>query len=126
MQKLKLLIIDTDDMTELLVREFLGEQFEYQVCRNPSHVLVQIAAFKPDLLICDAITPGEDMREVCIQISRLIPIIMLSSMNRNEERRTCYLEHTHSYLTKPYSQDDLIQSVNSALKQSNKYAWVIN
>jgi DNA-binding response OmpR family regulator len=74
---------------------------------------------KPDLLICDAITPGESLRKVCIKASKMLPIVMLSSMDPREERRSCYLKKTHSYLTKPYSQDDLILSVNSALQNSS-------
>ncbi|CAI6083586.1 ATP-binding protein [Cohnella sp. JJ-181] len=76
---------------------------------------------KPDLLLLDAMMPGKTGYEVC-RIARErwsaseLPIILLSAQNRLDRLTLGFDSGANDYLTKPFSQGELLARVDIQLK----------
>jgi DNA-binding response OmpR family regulator len=77
-------------------------------------VLEKIAALDPALVIMDVTQRGLDARKVCEATET--PMVFISSLQLNEERRIRLKAATQHYLTKPYSRDRLVGGVRQLLR----------
>lgn len=71
---------------------------------------------RPDLVLLDLNLPKKSGHEVLLQIKanerlREIPVIMLSTSDRDEDVRRCYLGGANNYLTKPVQFDDCVKQI---------------
>ena len=75
----------------------------------------------PDLIITDAQLPDMDNWELIEQLSisglyRDIPMIVLSSLNKNETKAKCMQYGVAEHFTKPFNPIDLLEAVNKISK----------
>jgi CheY-like chemotaxis protein len=61
---------------------------------------------RPDLILLDLNIPGKDGREVLAEVKddedlRLIPIVVFTSSDSDEDILRCYRAHANCYITKP-------------------------
>jgi len=73
---------------------------------------------KPDLILLDLNLPGKSGLEVLQVIKqtdglKTIPVVVLTTSDRDEDVSRCYLHGTNSYLTKPVQFDECLQLVAS-------------
>ena len=74
------------------------------------------SAPRPDLVLLDLNLPGKSGLEVLQVIKQTpelksIPVVVLTTSDRDEDVNRCYLHGTNSYLTKPVQFDECLRLV---------------
>ncbi len=117
-----ILVVDDDKKLTLLVRGFL-EKEKYQVAEAYSGrmALDAIKEAKPDLIILDVMMPEMDGIEACKRIkadkdTKMIPVIMLTSMSNVKDKVQGLNAGANDYITKPFNPEELIARVKAQLR----------
>ncbi len=104
------MILDNDNISaELLIEllEHIGDCI-CQVFTSPLQLLSALNQNEPDLIFCNATAIGCDARELCKNKEINSPMVFISALTKHEERRRCFLDSAHQYITSPLN-TDLIQ-----------------
>jgi DNA-binding response OmpR family regulator len=117
----RILIVD-DEPNIVLSLEFLMEQSGYEVAiaRDGEEALVQMEAFRPDLVLLDVMLPLRSGFEVCQKIREnrawdRVKVVMLSAKGRELDTSKGLALGADAYITKPFSTKDLIEEVRALL-----------
>ena len=94
--------------------------YEVAVARNGEEALALVESFRPDLVLLDVMMPRRSGYDVCRQMRerpewRGIKIVMLSAKGREAEVSKGLSLGADAYLTKPFSNRDLIARVAGLL-----------
>ena len=122
----EILIVD-DEPSIVVPIQFLMEQQGYNVlvAENGEDALDVIYKYKPDLILLDIMLPRIDGYEVC-EIVRLDPeyrnikIIFLTAKGREVEIAKGLALGANAYVTKPFSNTELVAKVKELLENSNE------
>jgi len=120
-----LLVEDEQHIAQGLI--FNLEQEGYQVVHavTGEDALSALEGNTFSLAILDRMLPGTiDGLEICRHIRRnnpRLPVLMLTAMNREQDRVTGLAEGADDYLTKPFSLDELLLRVAGMLRRSALY-----
>ncbi len=73
---------------------------------------------RPDIILLDLNMPRKDGREVLAEIKtdvglKLIPVIVLTTSDAEQDVQTCYELHANCYVTKQIDLDDFMSAVKS-------------
>jgi len=95
--------------------------YEVQVARNGDEALALVESFRPDLVLLDVMMPRRSGYEVCQKMrSRAdwshIKIVMLSAKGREAEVNKGLSIGADAYVTKPFSNRELIARVSGLLE----------
>ncbi len=120
----EILIVD-DEPSIVVPVQFLMEQqgFSVLVAENGENALDMIYKYKPDLILLDIMLPRIDGYEVC-EIVRLDPryrdikIIFLTAKGREVEIAKGLALGADAYITKPFSNADLVAKVKELLSMT--------
>jgi len=120
--KKQILAIDDSKAIRFLLQTVLGK--DYQVITAPDGCSAMYWLSKknlPDLIIADAQLPDMENWELIEQLSisglyRDIPMIVLSSLNKNETKAKCMQYGVAEHFTKPFNPIDLQEAVNKISK----------
>ena len=124
----EILIVD-DEPSIVVPIQFLMEQQGYSVlvAENGEDALDVIYKYKPDLILLDIMLPRIDGYEVC-EIVRLNPeyrnvkIIFLTAKGREVEIAKGLALGANAYITKPFSNTQLIAKVQELLENTNEHS----
>jgi len=124
----EILIVD-DEPNVVVPIQFLMEQQGYRVmiAERGEDALDLIYQYKPDLVLLDIMLPGIDGYEVC-EIVRLNPeyrkikIIFLTAKGREEEIAKGLALGADAYITKPFSNIELVATVKELLEKTYEEA----
>ena len=124
----EILIVDDEPNIDVPI-QFLMEQEGYRVmiAERGEDALDLIYQYKPDLVLLDIMLPGIDGYEVC-EIVRLNPnfrkvkIIFLTAKDREEEIAKGLALGADDYITKPFSNTELVAKVKELLEKTNEEA----
>ena len=119
----EVLIVD-DEPNVVVSLQFLMEQQGYRVlvAERGEDALDLIYQYKPDLVLLDIMLPGIDGYEVC-EIVRLNPdyrnikIIFITARGREEEIAKGMSLGADAYITKPFSNAELVAQVKTVLNE---------
>jgi DNA-binding response OmpR family regulator len=122
----EILIVD-DEPSIVVPIQFLMEQQGYSVlvAENGEDALDAIYKYKPDLILLDIMLPRIDGYEVC-EIVRLNPeyrdikIIFLTAKGREVEIAKGLALGANAYITKPFSNTQLVAKVKELLDNTNE------
>ena len=122
----EILIVD-DEPSIVVPIQFLMEQQGYSVlvAENGEDALDAIYKYKPDLILLDIMLPRIDGYEVC-EIVRLNPdyrgikIIFLTAKGREVEIAKGLALGANAYITKPFSNTELVAKVKALLNNDNE------
>jgi DNA-binding response OmpR family regulator len=122
----EILIVD-DEPSIVVPIQFLMEQQGYSVlvAENGEDALDAIYKYKPDLILLDIMLPRIDGYEVC-EIVRLNPeyrsikIIFLTAKGREVEIAKGLALGANAYITKPFSNTELVAKVKALLDNTNE------
>jgi chemotaxis family two-component system response regulator PixG len=111
-------IICIDDSPSILqaIQSYLDEQFTVLMLHDPLKAVMQIMRQKPDLILLDVGMPNLDGYELCSMLRRhpgfqTTPIIMVTGHTGFIDRARAKLVGASGYLTKPFTQAELLQAV---------------
>ena len=124
----KNLIVD-DEPNVVMPIQFLMEQQGYRVmiAERGEDALDLIYQYEPDLVLLDILLPGIDGYEVC-EIIRLNPnyrnvkIIFLTAKGREVEIAKGLALGADAYITKPFSNAELLAKVKELLEKTYEEA----
>jgi twitching motility two-component system response regulator PilH len=117
----KILVVD-DSPTELrLVSSALqGKGFEVITATDGEEALDKAVREMPELIVLDIVLPKKNGFQVCRQLktapnTRDIKILLLSSKSQDSDRFWGMKQGADGYVTKPFDDADLLQTVGSLL-----------
>ena len=124
----EILIVD-DEQNVIMPLQFLMEQQGYRVmiAERGEDALELISRYKPDLVLLDIMLPGIDGWEVC-EIVRLNPnyrnirIFFLTAKGREVEIAKGLALGADAYITKPFSNAELVAKVKGLLEKTYEEA----
>jgi DNA-binding response OmpR family regulator len=124
----EILIVD-DEPSIVVPIQFLMEQQGYNViiAENGHDALDMIYKYIPDLILLDIMLPGIDGYEVC-EIVRLNPklrsvkVIFLTAKGREVEIAKGLALGADAYITKPFSNAELVAKVKTVLDNIHEEA----
>ena len=124
----EVLIVD-DEPGIVVPVQFLMEQQGYTVmiAERGEDALDLIYKYKPDLVLLDIMLPGIDGYEIC-EIIRLNPnyrdikIIFLTAKGREVDIAKGLALGADDYITKPFSNVELVAKVKELLEQTHELA----
>jgi CheY-like chemotaxis protein len=119
--KAKILIVEDDPDDREYAQRILDPHFEIEFATDAHEARGKLIGFPPDLLLCDIYMPGEpgmDLAEAVLRTRRhQIPIVMVTGLNDPEVEKRAKDLGCDGYLVKPYSAEDLLTTVRSALQR---------
>jgi twitching motility two-component system response regulator PilG len=117
----KVLVIDDSNTIRRSAEIFLLQaQATVILAEDGFEALSKVIDHQPDIIFIDIVMPRLDGYQACALIRRnpqfsATPVIMLSSKDSLFDRARGRLVGSSEYLTKPFTRDGLLQSVNAQL-----------
>jgi len=123
MQPIKLLIVEDDVTSQLMLKSML-EKYTLTVV-DSGEAGIEAAEDTPDLVILDINLPGIDGYETCrhlrsMEQTRTTPIIFLSSYTDLEDRLQAYGAGGNDYISKPFDVTELHTKIELYCKSVEK------
>ena len=121
MQGARILVVDDQEANRQVVRDVL-EPLGYHIAEasDGEDALEAVAREVPDLILCDVVMPRRDGYSVCQALkgdpkTRLVPIVMLTSLDQLPDKVKAVELGADDYLTKPFNVVELTTRVRSLL-----------
>ena len=121
MQGARILVVDDQEANRQIVRDVL-EPLGYRIAEacDGEDALEAVAREAPDLILCDVVMPRRDGYAVCQALkedpkTRLVPIVMLTSLDQLPDKVKAVELGADDYLTKPFNVVELTTRVRSLL-----------
>lgn len=105
----RVLVVDDDPRLLHIVAMYLGiEGYDVATANDGEAGLREVAAQRPDLIICDIMMPGLDGIEVCRRIranpeTAQIPVLMFSALSSDDDVERARLAGANHLITKPFN-----------------------
>lgn len=124
MDKASTTVLLVDDEPNILVAlEYLVKQAGYRVVKaqNGEQALSAMAEHKPAIVVLDVMMPGMDGFETARRIrgdeaNEEVRIIFLTAKGTQEDRFRGYANGGEVYLTKPFDNEELINTINEVVE----------
>lgn len=122
----KILLIDDSDFFARLVRNILEEAGYNVLHANRGDLgLKMVREEKPDLVLLDVVMPDLDGFQVCSilrdsESNNLMPIIMLTSQDNQEDKLIGLELGADDYITKPFNNRELLSRVRNTLRRIDR------
>lgn len=123
----KILIIEDDLTTQLVLKKMLEEQgYDVATADDGVEGLAQAQQFQPALIICDWVMPRLDGLDVCRQVKADLELstiffILLTARGRVEDRILGLENGADEFLTKPVELGELRARVKAGLRLNRVY-----
>ncbi len=118
----RILVVDDNDLNLSLIAKILElEGYQVTLARNGTEAIQAVTSSMPDLAILDVMMPDMDGYELCQKLRQpplnaRIPIVMLTAMSSEEERRLALAAGANDIWSKPFDMDAFRKSVGELLK----------
>ena len=120
---LKVLVVDDSNTIRRSAEIFLKQGgHEVLLAEDGFDALAKINDYQPDLIFCDILMPRLDGYQTCAIIKRnavfsSVPVVMLSSKDGVFDKARGRMVGSQDYLTKPFTKDQLLQTVQQLGQQ---------
>jgi len=125
---LRALIVEDDaDIGQLVARYLQKAGFVATVLTSGRDVLAQARREPPDVVLLDVMLPGMNGLELCRALrtdtaTALVPIILLTARDGEEERIAGLETGADDYITKPFSPKEVVARVRALLRRTHRTA----
>ena len=119
--KHKILIIDDEQSTRVLLEDFLSKTYDVVTKKDGKEALEWLEGNLPDLIICDIQMPNMDGYQFVEQVrqrgfTKHTPIVMLSAtVEKSTDRIKCYQLGAQDFHAKPFNPAELSELVKKNL-----------
>ncbi len=117
-----ILVVDDDARLRRFVGETLDlEGYAVQFASDGEAVETMVAERRPDLVVLDVVMPGMSGLEALRHLranGRMIPVIMLTARDDEEDKVQALRDGADDYLVKPFSARELVARVQAVLRRS--------
>ncbi|HEY9743185.1 MAG TPA: response regulator [Coleofasciculaceae cyanobacterium] len=117
----KILLVE-DNPAQLDLMEVYLRDGGHLVIRlsDPKEALNKAIEQKPDVIVTDVVMPGMSGFELCRRLKQnpataKVPIVICSSKDQEIDRLWGMKQGADAYLTKPFSREQLLRTVNLAV-----------
>ena len=123
MIKKKILVIDDNELVVKMISDILVcENYDVVVAGSGEEGLKKVEEERPDLVLLDVVLPKMNGFEVCKilredESNNLMPIIMLTGQDREEDILNGLDLGADDYITKPFSPRELMARVKANLRR---------
>jgi len=116
-----LVVDDTPHNVKLLADLLAVKGYAVATAINGEEALVKVGSEKPDLILLDVMMPGLSGYDVCQRIradveTALLPIVLVTSLDPQQERVKGIEAGADDFLSKPINQAELFARVRSLLR----------
>ncbi len=114
--KKKMLAVDDDPNNTTIIEELFSGHYDLRTAATGEEALDIALDFQPDIILLDIMLPDIDGYKVC-QLLREHPslshtkIIMVSAKGDIEDRVRGYRVGANDYITKPFEEENILESV---------------
>jgi two-component system, chemotaxis family, response regulator PixH len=115
-----LVVEDAPSEMELMSHYLREEGYSVIGALSGKEGLDKAIAQKPDVIVTDVVMPGFSGFELCRKLKRTpetqaVPVVICTSKKQNIDRLWGMRQGADVYLTKPYTREQLIQAIKTAL-----------
>jgi twitching motility two-component system response regulator PilH len=112
-----LVVEDSPTILYTLERELAGHGHQVITATDGEQALQMAFEGHPDIILLDLILPKINGYQVCRQLksnpgTASIPVVMLTSKDKDKDRHWGLEQGADGYLTKPVSSDDLLAAIS--------------
>jgi putative two-component system response regulator len=112
---------DNESNCELLSSLLTGEGYRVNCVTDGQQALEQISANSIDVAVLDVVMPRKTGFDACLAIksnpeTRLIPVLLLTSLNSDDDRIRGIMCGADDFLSKPVNKHELLARVHSLLR----------
>ncbi len=116
-----ILIADDEPNIRLLVRGMLGKDHLVLEAGDGEEAVNMAHSRKPDLILMDIMMPKVGGYTACSRIksdqaTKGIPVVMLTGLNQEINKKLAKMIGADGYITKPFSLEDLQHKIGRFLK----------
>ena len=109
-------MVDDEAFNYEMLQLQLPERFRLHYVESGEKCLAQALSDCPDIILLDVCMPGLDGYDTCRLLKNTpethhIPIIMVSGLETEQEKRAAFEAGCQAYLAKPYKVADLIEMI---------------
>lgn len=121
----KILIVDDDIQTTVLMELLLTERGYEATSVNDSSLAIQVAKLtNPDLIILDLMMPDPDGFKVCRMLREdaqfiFTPILIITALDDTDSKIVAYGAGADNYLIKPYDIEELAATIKRMIRTEN-------
>jgi DNA-binding response OmpR family regulator len=120
----KILIVEDEPNIVVPLRFIMEENgYEVSIAVTGEEAVQILAKEKPDLILLDIMLPGMDGYELCQMIRQKpdwedIRIVFLTALGREADMAKGLALEADAYITKPFSNKEVVDKVKELLKQN--------
>jgi DNA-binding response OmpR family regulator len=117
-----LIVEDEKDAVEMYRIVLEVEGYQVMVAYTLQAAIKQLEKEKPDLILLDVVLRGSSGLDLCELVRKDpgladLPIVIISNLDSPEDIKAGLDAGANIYLTKPISQDELLEAVQQNLRQ---------
>jgi two-component system sensor histidine kinase/response regulator len=123
----KILVIeDTKNVRENICEILESEDYEVYAAEDGESGVEMSKNVQPDLVLCDIMMPDMDGYGVLVEmrkevVTSTVPFIFLTAKNTRENQRLGMELGADDYISKPFTVEDLLNSVSTRLKRAEEF-----
>ena len=119
----KILIVEDDPVMVAFLDEYLSSEFETKAMSDASKALEALPSLGASLVILDLFMPGMDgfgflERARSVRDFDRLPILVLSSSNKSEDRVRALEAGADDFVIKPFNPQELAARIKNLIRRS--------